>query len=142
MNKYTKESEVEVKMSRETGKKKILVVDDAPDTRLLIKRCLEKSDYEVLEAENGMDALVMVKGDLPDLIILDMMIPRMDGLKVCAFIKSDKRSWNIPVIMITAMAEKSAKELSEQVKVDVFLNKPIIISDLLQKVKELIGRVV
>ncbi len=125
-------------MIQEVVRKKILIVDDSSESRHLIRESLKRYSYEISEAENGMDALAMLKHNVPDLIVLDLMMPKMDGLKVCAFIKSDKRFWNIPVIMITAMAEKSAKKLSEQVKVDVFMNKPLVVSEFLQKVHELI----
>ena len=104
-----------------------------------MKTGLEKEGFEVLEAANGLEALAMVKKHMPSLIIMDRMMPKMDGLKACALIKSDRRFCSIPVIMLTSSAERSDRQLSAQVGADHFLNKPLNSAELMAKVQELIG---
>lgn len=127
-------------MPEQNAKKKVLVVDDEAGSRLLLKASLEKNGFELLQAENGLDALNLVKVNKPDLIIMDRMMPKMDGLKACAFLKLDRRFADIPVIMLTASAEKADQKLSEQVGVNAFLNKPVNTTALLEKVQELLVR--
>ncbi len=121
-------------------KHKILVVDDDAGTVAFLKKTLEEKGFKVFCAGNGREALAAVKADLPELMIIDRMMPKMDGIKTCAMIKVDKRFYKIPVIMITASAEASDKQLSEEVGVNAFLNKPLNINDLMAKVYELIER--
>ena len=127
-------------MVTEGAKKKILVVDDEAGSLLLLKSCLEKSGYEVFQGTNGQEALTLVKQNPPDLIIMDRMMPKMDGIKACALIKLDRRFFRIPVIMLTASAEKADQTLSEQVGIDAFLNKPLNTTVLIEKVQELLAR--
>jgi len=81
---------------------KILLVDDEIDTLLPLKLSLEAEDYLVLGASNGFEALELAKTNIPDLILLDIMMPGMDGYEVCAQLKKDPVMRNIPVIMLTA----------------------------------------
>lgn len=127
-------------MSDEQVKKKILVVDDETGSLLLLKSCLEKAGFEVAQGTNGQEALALVKQNIPDLIVMDRMMPKMDGLKACALLKSDRRFCNIPVIMLTASAEKADQKLSEQVGINAFMNKPLNPAALVAKVQELLAR--
>jgi len=122
----------------EAAKKKVLVVDDDPKEILLISRTLETMGLEAIKAENGQEALTMIKQNVVDLIILDQMMPKMDGIKACALIKSDKRYRNIPVIIFTASAEDSVKQIAQQVGANAFCNKPLNITVFTQKVRELL----
>ncbi len=128
-------------MTEETAKKRILVVDDDPGIVRFLEASLHAAGFEVAKCYNGQEALAAVKQSLPDLIILDRMMPKMDGLKTCALIKADRRFRGIPVIMVTASADAADERLSAQVKVDAFINKPINIPELMRKVEELIVRV-
>ncbi|MBF0522283.1 MAG: response regulator [Candidatus Omnitrophica bacterium] len=121
-------------------KQKILVVDDDLGTVTLLASRLEAAGYIVLKGYNGQEALAVVKQEAPDLIILDRMMPKMDGLKTCALLKSDTRFLKTPVIMLTASAEKSDQDLSIEVGADAFINKPVNIPELIHKIQELISR--
>ncbi len=125
-------------MSEEALKKKILVVDDEAGSALLIKSGLTKQGFEVFQAGNGLEALLAVKQLMPDLVVMDLMMPKMDGMKACALLKLDKRFSKIPVVMLTASAEKADQKLSEQVGANAFLNKPVNMVELTQKVQELL----
>lgn len=122
----------------EATKKQILVVDDDIKEVLLMSRILEGMGFEVKKAGDGQEALAMIKQSAVDLIILDQMMPKMDGIKACALIKADKRYRHIPVIIFTASAEDSVKKISEQVGANAFCNKPLNVSVFTQKVRELL----
>lgn len=127
-------------MESENPKKKILTVDDEAGSLLLLKSCLEKAGFEVVQATNGQEALAVMKQVVPDLIVMDRMMPKVDGIKACALIKMDRRFAKIPVIMLTASADKADQRLSEQVGIDAFMNKPLNTAALVDKVKELLAR--
>jgi len=122
-------------------KKKVLVVDDDKGTVLLLTKILTEKGFEVLKAYDGQEALALIKQTIPDLIIIDRMMPKMDGIKACALMKADKRFYKIPIVMITASAEKSDQELSAKIGVDAFLNKLLNAADVVGKVEILINRV-
>ena len=125
-------------MSGEVVKKKILVVDDDRLTVTLVSKALEEMGFEVLVAGDGQEALAIIKGTMVDLIVLDMMMPKMDGIKTCGLIKADRRYRNIPVIMFTDSADDFGKKICEQVGANDFCNKPLGIPALKQKILDLI----
>lgn len=127
-------------MAEEVLKKKILVVDDEAGSALLVKASLVKQGFDVIQAGNGLEALLAVKGQVPDLVVMDRMMPKMDGMKACALIKLDRRFSGIPVIMLTASADKADVKMSEEVGAEAFLNKPVNVLELIQKVQELLTR--
>ena len=91
------------------AEEKILVVDDEEHIQELIKFNLEKNGYKVMCANNGIDAIKLAKEQLPQLMLLDLMLPGMDGLDVCKEIRKDSSMSNMPIIMITAKAEEIDK---------------------------------
>lgn len=125
-------------MADEVVKKKILVVDDDLMTVTMMSRGIMNMGYEVLKGYSGQEALSIIKQNTVDLIIIDQLMPKMNGIKACALIKSDKRYRNIPVIILTASADDSVKKLSEEVGADAFCNKPMDIHVLEMKIKELL----
>ena len=118
--------------------KKILVVDDEAQLVDMIKMRLEASDYEVITAFDGQDALEKAKKDKPDLIILDLMLPKIDGYKVCGLLKKDARYAKIPILMFTARAQEEDKKLGEEVGADTYITKPFEPQALLTKIQELL----
>ncbi len=122
----------------EVVKKRVLIVDDDLMVITLMSKTLENMGFEVFQGFNGQEALVVVKKTPMDLIILDQMMPKMDGIKACALIKADKRFRHIPVIMFTASADEKDKKLSEQVGANAYCNKPLDLLILTQKIKELL----
>jgi len=118
--------------------KKILFVDDEPQLVEMVKIRLEANDYEVILASDGEQALEKARGEKPDLIILDIMLPKMDGYKVCRMLKFDDKYSNIPVIMLTARSQKSEKSMGEEVGADAYIIKPFEPQMLLGKIKELL----
>jgi len=108
----------------ETNKKKVLIVDDEPGVRQLVRRILSK-EYAVLEAQDGAEALNMARSHKLDIILMDMMMPKVDGLTACYVIKTDQATKEIPVVMITAVGYDLNKKLSQDIMgADGYLTKP------------------
>jgi len=115
-------------------KPKILIVDDEPVNVELLEGYLSK-DYDILKAYNGNEALLIVGSTPPDLIILDIMMPGMNGYEVCRRIKGDDKTISIPIVIVTALNEREAKIKAIEAGADDFLNKPIDIYELNARVK-------
>ncbi|MDD5730893.1 MAG: response regulator [Candidatus Omnitrophica bacterium] len=120
-------------------KKKILVVDDEADIVSLLKIRLEASGYEVCTAGDGNSGYEKAKSEHPDLIILDLMLPGMDGYQVCRLLKFDQNYRAIPIIMLTAKSQKDDKDWGQKVGADCYLTKPFEAKEILEKIKELTG---
>lgn len=121
-------------------KGKILIVDDELHILELLKYNLEKEGYEVLEAENGDDCISIAQREILDLILLDWMLPGMDGLKVLQILKSQVSTLKIPVIMLTAKGEEIDKVLGLEMGADDYIVKPFGVRELLARVKAVLRR--
>lgn len=104
--------------------KRVLIVDDEPDIVETIKFNLELENIECLIADNGEQALALVQQEKPDLIILDIMLPKMNGYKVARLLKFNEAYKHIPIIMLTARTQKADIEHGEQTGADDYLTKP------------------
>jgi two-component system, OmpR family, alkaline phosphatase synthesis response regulator PhoP len=120
--------------------KKILVVDDEPDLVETVRYPLEMEGYQVLVAYNGEDGLNQARKDGPDLIILDLMLPKLDGYKVCRLLKFDERYKHIPILMLTAKTQEKDKLLGKETGADEYMTKPFDIDKLLEKVKSYLSK--
>jgi len=112
----------------------VLVVDDEDQNRTLLRDPLEAHGYQVTEAENGMQALQKIAGHLPDVILLDVMMPKMDGFEVCRRLKTDSKTAHIPILMVTALSERKERLMGIAVGANDFLNKPVDIQDVTLRV--------
>jgi len=121
------------------AKKKILVVEDEAELTRAIQIRLEEAGYEVLIAYDGQAALENARAENPDLIVLDLMLPKMDGFKVCRMLKFDENYKKIPVVMLTARAQEKDEDLGYEVGADAFITKPFKYRVLLAKIAELLG---
>lgn len=119
--------------------KKILVVDDEELIVKMVGLRLKANGYEVISAGDGKEGLAKAKEEFPDLIILDVMMPGMDGYKVCGLLKKDTRFAKIPVIMFTAKAQVDDKKIGEEVGANAYITKPFDPQVLLAKIRELLG---
>jgi DNA-binding response OmpR family regulator len=124
----------------ERRQKRILVVDDEADIRQLIVRVLRDRGYEVLEATQGAEALRVVQSAVPDLMILDAMLPEIHGFDVCRRIKHSSRYQHIPVIMISAIYRgwRYAEDVKKSYGADDFFEKPFRLVPLMRRVRELL----
>jgi len=115
--------------------KKILIVDDEVDLVETVRFPLEMEGYHVLVSYNGEDALNQARKENPDLILLDLMLPNLDGYKVCRLLKSDDRYKHIPILMLTAKSQEKDMALGMEIGANEYITKPFDIRDLLKKVK-------
>lgn len=120
------------------AKKIILVIEDEEDLIQAIKIRLEFADYQVLVAYDGSQGLDMVKQHKPDLILLDIMLPKIDGYKVCSTLKNDQEYKKIPIIILTARAQEEDERLSYEAGANAFITKPFEYEVVVAKIKELL----
>ncbi|MBI1850612.1 MAG: response regulator [Planctomycetes bacterium] len=123
----------------DAAKKRVLIVEDEPDTALLLRRRLEAEGFQVLNGTDGLEGLNVARREKPDCIVLDLMLPRMDGFKVCSMLKLDSRFRPIPIIMLTARAHAEDRKRALDVGADVFLTKPCDMKQLAMKIRELVN---
>lgn len=119
---------------------KILVVDDEKNIVELLKMNLESSGYEVIEAYNGMEAITKINNLLPDLIVLDLMLPDIDGLQICKMIRLNEDTRDIPVIMITAKSEEDDKIKGLTIGADDYITKPFSLKELEARIQTVLRR--
>jgi len=117
---------------------KILVVDDESHLIELVQMRLEANGYEVITANDGEEGLEKAKSEKPDLILLDVMMPKMDGYKACSLLKSDEQFRKIPIILFTGKAQDDFEEVGKKAGADAFITKPFDPPDLLAKIEELL----
>ena len=120
--------------------KKILVVEDEPDILQLVKLYLEKDGFRVATATTGSVALKQVKAERPDLVVLDLMLPELDGLEVCKRIRTTAETALLPIIMLTAKAEESDTVIGLELGADDYVTKPFSPKALVARVKALLRR--
>jgi DNA-binding response OmpR family regulator len=119
----------------------LLVVEDEPEINTLVMRIFEKRGYRVLSAIDGQEALTRVEAETPDLIILDLNLPKLDGWEVCQRLKSDPSTRGIPIIMLTAAhANVDDAGIGLGLGADEYVAKPFVKAVLLHNVERLLGR--
>ena len=122
--------------------KKLLIVDDEPHIRLLLEQTLEELEdegVELLTAENGEEALEIVKTEKPDLMFLDVMMPKMNGFDVCNAVKNELKIPDIYIIMLTAKGQEFDKQKGEEVGANLYMTKPFDPDEVLEKAQEILG---
>lgn len=115
--------------------KKILIVDDNQDSRDLVVKVLKNRGYQMVEAVDGEDALEKATAENPDIILMDISIPKLDGYEVTRRLKSQEKFKNIPIIALTAHAMKGDKEKAMQAGCDGYITKPISVHELPDQIK-------
>ena len=125
-------------MGADGNSAKVLIVDDNKENIDLVAYFLKPQNYQILTAFDGVEALEIVEREEPDIILLDIMLPKMDGFQVCERIKKDRKTQFIPIIMITALKELKDKIRSLEVGADDFISKPFENVELLTRVKSLL----
>jgi len=118
--------------------RKILIVDDNKHIVTLLKLRLDSHGHQTIVACDGHQALAMARAELPDLIILDCMLPKMDGFHVCRLLKFDEKHRHIPIILCSSRAHKDDIKMGEEVGADAYVTKPFKGEELMGKVKELL----
>jgi len=123
-----------VKMS-----KKILIVEDDPSFSRAINTIIQKEGYDVITATNGMTGLRMAQGEKPDLLILDVMLPGVDGFEICNRLRRDPPTATLPIIMLSAKGQDADKTMGLKVGANEYLTKPVDRALLLEKITSLLG---
>jgi DNA-binding response OmpR family regulator len=121
-------------------KPKVLVVDDEPDAVELIQFNLKAAGFQVLAAADGKEALARARRELPDVILLDLMLPEVDGLEVCKILRRDPATAGIPILMLTARAAEIDRVLGLELGADDYVTKPFSPRELVLRVKGLLRR--
>src|SRR5712671_6624355 len=119
---------------------KILVVDDEPDAVELVEFNLKGAGYEVVTATDGSEALIKSRAHSPDLIVLDLMLPEVDGLEVCKILRRDPATAAIPIVMVTAKAAEIDRVLGLELGADDYITKPFSPRELVLRVKKILER--
>ncbi len=120
------------------AKVKVMVIDDEPDIVKLVKISLEMANFEVIEAYSGKEALAKVAQNLPDLFLLDIMMPEMNGYEVCQSLKASENTRNIPVVMLTAKGQRGDAERGLEVGADDYIIKPFDPYELGEQIHEIL----
>ena len=119
---------------------KILLVDDEPSIIKMVGKRLEFAGYQVVAAMDGQEALEKAQSELPDLIILDLMLPKLNGYSVCATLRRDPRFQKTPIMMLTARVQEKDEQLGMACGANVYVRKPFKGPELVDRVKELLGQ--
>lgn len=120
------------------NRKRVLIVDDEADLVELLESRLEDNDYDVLKAYDGLEALEKARREKPDLVLLDLMLPKIDGYKVCKLLKADRERSNLPIILLSAKAQQEDIRLGREAGADAYVTKPFESEELLGRIRQLI----
>jgi two-component system, OmpR family, phosphate regulon response regulator PhoB len=118
----------------------VIVVEDEAALATLLQYNLEKEGYEVAIASDGEEALLMVSERVPDMIVLDWMLPKLSGIEVCRCLRADKSTPNIPIIMLTARSEEDERVRGLDTGADDYITKPFALSELLARIRAVLRR--
>jgi two-component system, OmpR family, alkaline phosphatase synthesis response regulator PhoP len=120
---------------------KILIVDDEQDIADLVSYNLEREGYATIKAYDGRDVLKTVKTQKPDLIILDLMLPHMNGMDICRAIRANPETSNLPIIMLTAKSDEVDKIIGLEIGADDYVTKPFSVKELIARVRTVLRRI-
>jgi len=115
---------------------RILIVDDEPDLRTVLRFGLEADGFEVLEAADGEQGLRAAREERPDLMVLDLMLPKLDGYKVCRSLKFDERFRRMPIVILSARSGDHDRQLALSMGADVYVTKPYDMRGLVAVIRE------
>jgi len=121
------------------SKKNILLIDDEKEFVTVLTSLLENQGHNVISANDGIDGLQKIKTNTIDLIVLDVMMPKLDGYKVCRMVKFDKKYKSIPIIMLTARVHEEDEKTGKEVGADLYISKPVRPEALLDAIKTLLN---
>ena len=120
--------------------KKILIIEDDPATQRLVDYSLKQEGYQIITASNGLEGIRKALKESPDLIILDVMLPGMDGFEICYRLRSEPATANLPILMFSAKAQEIDKDTGIKVGADDYLTKPSAPSDIVNHVEKLLAK--
>jgi two-component system phosphate regulon response regulator PhoB len=127
-------------VSKQRVRSKILVVDDEPEAVELVEFNLKQAGFDVLTAADGAEALSQARSALPSLVVLDLMLPEVDGLEVCKMLRRDPATASIPIVMVTAKAAEIDRILGLELGADDYITKPFSPRELVLRIKNILQR--
>ena len=127
-------------MMTEANKRQVLVIEDDSAIAEVLEYNLEREGYDVERSSDGRDGLRVARSGMPDLVILDLMLPGIDGIEICRELRSDKATKNIPILMLTAKSEETDQIIGFSVGADDYVTKPFSVKVLMQRVRVLMSR--
>ena len=125
-------------MSPETPRARVLIVDDEPDLIHILEFGLKAAGYQVDVAADGQEGLKKARDTRPDIILLDLMLPKLDGYKVCRLLKFDERYRQIPIIILSARTQEGDQSLAKEMGANLFVTKPYEFSEILAHIEALL----
>ena len=125
-------------MTQERPKARVLVVDDEPDLVRILEFGLKAAGYQVETANDGQEGLKKARELKPDIILLDLMLPKLDGYKVCRLLKFDERYKQIPIMILSARTQEGDQNLAHEMGANRFLTKPYEFAEILQHIQALL----
>lgn len=125
-----------------TTKRRVLLIDDEPGIVKVVSKRLEHAGFDVMVAMDGQDGLTKARLGHPDVILLDLMLPKMSGLEVCAALKQDEQYRKIPIIIFTGKGDAMDEKLCREVGVEAFITKPQGSKALLEQIEILLSRII
>ena len=120
-------------------RQRILLVDDEPSIVKMVGKRLEVEGFDVLIAMDGQEGLMKARAELPDLIVLDLMLPKLNGYEVCMMLKQDGRYQKIPIVLFTAKTQEKDEKLGMECGANAYVRKPFRAQELLEKIRALIA---
>ena len=129
-----------IQMSETQTRQRVLLVDDYPDAREMYSEYLKFSGFDVVEAANGLEALQRAVDHSPDIILMDLSLPVMDGWEATRRLKADPRTASIPVVALTGHALSGTNEGAVKAGCDAFVTKPCLPEDLVQEIRSVLSR--
>ncbi len=139
MHPVSSDSEVCSEAEKTLEEKKILVVDDEPFILKSLSFVLMKEGFQIETATNGLEAMEKIRQEKPDIVFLDIMMPKMNGMEVCQWIRQDPVLKNIYVIILTAKGQEMDREKGFSIGADEYMKKPFSPSSVVQRLKEILG---
>lgn len=119
-------------------KKKVLIIDDEVNLNEIVKSFLESNGYEVINAFDGDSGIEKARTESPNLILLDVQLPNMDGFEICSVLKSDEDYRHIPIILFSSKGSDSYKKTGQYAKADAYVTKPVELDELLSAVRKFV----
>ena len=122
-----------------SDKTRVLLVDDEPSIVKMVGKRLEVEGFDVTVAMDGQEGLKKAQNEVPDVIILDLMLPKLNGYEVCTMLKQDARYQKIPVVLFTAKAQEKDEKIGMECGANAYVRKPFRAQELIEKIRSLIG---
>ncbi len=119
---------------------KILIVDDEVIIRELMRQIIEEieEEFEILEASDGEEGLELIRKEKPDIVFLDIMMPKLDGFEICRILKKEPPAWDLKIVMLTAKGQEIDKKTAKELGVKWYVTKPFKIDDIIKLLKDLL----